>query len=123
MGWDMYGTLWSDWSTKIIFCLLASCHKTREFRKQRQPALEDCHGDGKWAPLRDVFGRVTKSYLENLVELSPELMKVIEMGITCRATCGFDGVSEQKGVTNSTKYLLKFADTVKGLSFTPITFP
>ena len=74
---------------------LASCHKTREFRKQRQPALEDCHGDGKWAPLRDVFGRVTKSYLENLVELSPELMKVIEMGITCRATCGFDGVSEK----------------------------
>jgi hypothetical protein len=45
--------------------------------------------------LRDVFGRVTKSYLENLVELSPELMKVIEMGITCRATCGFDGVSEK----------------------------
>ena len=68
--------------------------KTRDFRKPHQPTLDKCHGDGVWAPLRDVFGRVTKSYLENLVELSPELMKVIEMGITCRATCGFDGVSE-----------------------------
>mgnify|MGYP001466340162 FL=1 len=69
--------------------------KTRDFRKPHQPTLDKCHGDGVWAPLRDVFGRVTKSYLENLVELSPELMKVIEAGITCRATCGFDGVSEK----------------------------
>ena len=84
--------------------------KTREFRKPHEPTLEDCHGDGKWAPLRDVFGRVTKSYLENLVELSPELMKVIEMGITCRATCGFDGVSEKMSYKQY-KYLLKFAGT------------
>ena len=68
---------------------LASAKKTRDFRKIYEPALDKCHGDGIWAPLRDVFGRVTKSILENLVELSPEIQKQIEMGITVRATCGF----------------------------------
>ena len=62
---------------------------TRDFRKPYEPVLDDCHDNGIWAPLKDVFGRVTKSILENLVELSPEIQKQIEMGITVRATCGF----------------------------------
>jgi hypothetical protein len=74
---------------------LASADRTREFRKPYEPALDDCHSDGIWAPLRDVFGRVTKSILENLVEISPEIQRQIEMGMTIRATCGFDGVSEK----------------------------
>ena len=74
---------------------LASADRTREFRKPYEPALDDCHSDGIWAPLRDVFGRVTKSILENLVEISPEIQRQIEMGMTVRATCGFDGVSEK----------------------------
>ena len=74
---------------------LASAKKTREFRKKYEPALDDCHGNGVWAPLRDVFGRVTKSILENLVALGTDLQKKIEMGMTVRATCGFDGVSEK----------------------------
>ena len=80
--------------------LLPHCHlpcadKTRDFRKPFEPALDDCHSDGIWAPLRDVFGRVTKSILENLVEISPEIQRQIEMGMTVRATCGFDGVCEK----------------------------
>ena len=74
---------------------LASAKKTREFRKKYEPALDDCHGNGVWAPLRDVFGRVTKSILENLVDLGTDLQKKIEMGMIVRATCGFDGVSEK----------------------------
>ena len=41
--------------------------------------------------VKDVFGRVTKSILENLVEMSPEIEQQIQMGMTVRATCGFDG--------------------------------
>ena len=74
---------------------MASAKKTRDFRKKYEPALDDCHGNGIWAPLRDVFGRVTKSILENLVDLGPDLQKKIEMGMTVRATCGFDGVSKK----------------------------
>ena len=74
---------------------LASAKKTRDFRKKYEPALDNCHGNGKWAPLRDVFGRVTKSILENLVDLGPDLQKKIKMGMTVTATCGFDGVSKK----------------------------
>ena len=74
---------------------LASADRTRKFRKPYEPAVDDCHNDGIWAPLRDVFGRVTKSILENLVEISPEIQRQIEMGMSVRATCGFDGVSEK----------------------------
>ena len=70
---------------------LASADKTRAFRKPFEPVLDDCHDDGKWAPLRDVFGRVTKSILENLVVITPEIQQQIEMGVSVRATCGFDG--------------------------------
>ena len=41
--------------------------------------------------VKDVFGRVTKSILENLVQMSPELENQIQAGMTVRATCGFDG--------------------------------
>ena len=41
--------------------------------------------------VKDVFGRVTKSILENLVEMSPEIEQQIQMGMSVRATCGFDG--------------------------------
>ena len=74
---------------------LASADRTRKFRKPYEPKLDDCHDNGKWAPLRDVFGRVTKSILENLVELSPSIQKQIESGMTIRATCGFDGVCQK----------------------------
>ena len=80
---------------KNTFASLPCSVKTGEFRKPYEPALEDCHSDGIWAPLRDVFGRVTKSILENLVEISPEIQRQIETGMTVRASCGFDGVSEK----------------------------
>ena len=76
-------------------CHLPCAEYTREFRRPFEPALENCHSDGIWAPLRDVFGRVTKSILENLVEISPEIQRQIETGMTVRASCGFDGVSEK----------------------------
>ena len=74
---------------------LASADSTRKFRKPHEPKLDDCHSNGKWAPLKDVFGRVTKSILENLVEITPELQRLIESGMSVRATCGFDGVNEK----------------------------
>ena len=37
-----------------------------DFRKQHEPGLEECHDDGELTPFTDVFGRVQKSYLENL---------------------------------------------------------
>ena len=63
----------------------------RTERNELLPKLENCHEDGVWAPLPDLFCRVTKSILENLVVITPELANQIEMGISVRATCGFDG--------------------------------
>ena len=69
---------------------LASADRTRAFRKIHQPKLDKCHDDGVWAPLKDLVGRVTKSYLENLVEISPEIEKQIESGLIVCGTFGFD---------------------------------
>ena len=52
------------------------------------PKLEDCHENGVWAPLPDLFCRVTKHIMENLVVMSPELQDKIEMGVSVRGTCG-----------------------------------
>ena len=39
----------------------------------------------------DLFSKVTTNILENLVELSPEIENMIEMDLSVRAACGFDG--------------------------------
>ena len=70
---------------------LSSAKQIRSFRKKNQPTPEICHDNGLWVPLNDLFRFVTKNYLENLVELNGEKLRQIEMGMTVRATCGFDG--------------------------------
>ena len=51
---------------------------TREFRKPYEPDLKKCHDNGIWAPLRDVFGRVTK----NRFHIFEIFVKMTSGGIT-----------------------------------------